>query len=82
VIRNVAALYLSAQSQFAQAVSAQSRVDTAEALCKLAIEQRDAGVTPDLIRVSIGIEHIDDIIGDIDQALDAARGSIHRIAAE
>jgi O-acetylhomoserine (thiol)-lyase len=47
-----------------------------------ASEQRDAGVTPDLIRVSIGIEHIDDIIGDIDQALDAARESFHRAAAE
>lgn len=28
-----------------------------------------AGVTPDLIRVSVGIEHIDDIIADFDQAL-------------
>lgn len=35
-------------------------------------EQRGAGVTPDLIRVSIGIEHVDDIIADLDQALDAA----------
>ena len=34
--------------------------------------QRKAGVTPDTIRLSIGIEHADDIIGDIDQALDAA----------
>ena len=32
-------------------------------------EQAHAGVTPDLIRVSIGIEHIDDIIADLDQAL-------------
>jgi outer membrane protein TolC len=55
VIRNVAALYLSAQSQFAQAVSAQSRVDTAEALCKLAIEQRDAGVATgiDVLRAQV-----------------------------
>lgn len=30
----------------------------------------EAGVTPDLIRFSVGIEHIDDIIGDIRQALD------------
>jgi O-acetylhomoserine (thiol)-lyase len=29
-------------------------------------------VTPDLIRVSIGIEHVDDIIADLDQALAAA----------
>ena len=30
-----------------------------------------AGVTEDLVRISVGIEHIDDIIADIDQALDA-----------
>lgn len=47
-----------------------------------ASEQREAGVTPDLIRVSIGIEHIDDILADIDQALDAALGHRHRAAAE
>ncbi len=33
-----------------------------------------AGVTPDMVRLSIGIEHIDDILEDIDQALRAARG--------
>jgi len=32
-------------------------------------EQLATGVTPDFIRLSIGIEHIDDIIFDIDQAL-------------
>ncbi|MCX5714366.1 MAG: O-acetylhomoserine aminocarboxypropyltransferase/cysteine synthase [Candidatus Omnitrophica bacterium] len=32
-------------------------------------EQLATGVTPDFIRLSIGIEHIDDIIGDIEQAL-------------
>jgi O-acetylhomoserine (thiol)-lyase len=31
--------------------------------------QAQAGVTPDMIRLSIGIEHIDDIIADLDQAL-------------
>jgi O-acetylhomoserine (thiol)-lyase len=30
-----------------------------------------AGVSEDLVRISVGIEHIDDIITDIDQALDA-----------
>jgi O-acetylhomoserine (thiol)-lyase len=35
-------------------------------------EQRSAGVKPEMIRLSIGIEHIDDILADIDQALDAA----------
>jgi O-acetylhomoserine (thiol)-lyase len=32
-------------------------------------EQQAAGVTPDMIRLSIGIEHRDDIIWDIEQAL-------------
>jgi O-acetylhomoserine (thiol)-lyase len=32
-------------------------------------EQLATGVTPDYIRLSIGIEHVDDIIADIDQAL-------------
>ena len=35
-------------------------------------EQRKAGVTPEMIRLSIGIEHVDDIIEDLDQALVAA----------
>jgi len=34
-------------------------------------EQLAAGVTPDYIRVSVGTEHIDDIIADFDQALRA-----------
>jgi len=34
-------------------------------------EQRKAGVTPETMRLSVGIEHIDDIIGDLNQALDA-----------
>jgi O-acetylhomoserine (thiol)-lyase len=35
-------------------------------------EQAKAGVLPESIRLSIGIEHIDDIIADLDQALAAA----------
>ena len=35
-------------------------------------EQRNAGVTPEMIRLSVGIEHVDDIIADLDQALAAA----------
>ncbi|MBV9247748.1 MAG: O-acetylhomoserine aminocarboxypropyltransferase/cysteine synthase [Acetobacteraceae bacterium] len=35
-------------------------------------EQRMAGVSPEMIRLSIGIEHVDDIIADLDQALGAA----------
>jgi len=35
-------------------------------------EQAKAGVKPEMIRLSIGIEHIDDVIADLDQALAAA----------
>jgi len=31
-------------------------------------QQKAGGLTPDLIRLSVGIEHIDDIIGDLEQA--------------
>ena len=33
-----------------------------------------AGVKPDLIRISVGMEDIEDILWDIDQALEAATG--------
>lgn len=36
-------------------------------------ERQRAGVSLDLVRLSVGIEHVDDIIADIQQALDAAR---------
>ncbi len=35
-------------------------------------QQRAAGVTPEMVRISVGLEHIDDILWDIDQALAAA----------
>lgn len=35
-------------------------------------EQRATGATPDFIRLSVGIEHIDDILEDIGQALEKA----------
>ncbi|MXX54690.1 MAG: O-acetylhomoserine aminocarboxypropyltransferase/cysteine synthase [Gemmatimonadetes bacterium] len=34
-------------------------------------EQRSVGVRPEMIRLSVGIENIEDIIGDLDRALDA-----------
>jgi O-acetylhomoserine (thiol)-lyase len=37
-------------------------------------EQVRAGVMPEMIRLSIGIEHADDIIADLDQALGAVEG--------
>jgi O-acetylhomoserine (thiol)-lyase len=36
-------------------------------------EQSKAGVTPGMIRLCVGIEHIDDIIGDLEQALAASQ---------
>jgi O-acetylhomoserine (thiol)-lyase len=34
-------------------------------------ELRQTGVTRETIRLSVGIEHIDDIIADLDQAMEA-----------
>ncbi|MBO6557143.1 MAG: O-acetylhomoserine aminocarboxypropyltransferase/cysteine synthase [Pseudomonadales bacterium] len=36
-------------------------------------EQMAAGVSPDMIRISVGLESIDDILWDIDQSLKASR---------
>ncbi|MGA9131649.1 MAG: PLP-dependent transferase [Candidatus Sulfotelmatobacter sp.] len=35
-------------------------------------EQAKVGVTPEMIRLSVGIEHIDDILEDLGQALEKA----------
>jgi O-acetylhomoserine (thiol)-lyase len=35
-------------------------------------EQARAGVTPETMRLSVGIEHVEDIIADLDQALEAS----------
>jgi len=37
-------------------------------------EMKSAGVTPDMIRLCVGIEDIEDIIADLDQALAASAG--------
>lgn len=40
---------------------------------QLSAEQQQAGgITPDMIRLSVGIEHVDDIIADLEQAITAA----------
>lgn len=44
-------------------------------------QQRVAGVLPETIRLSIGIEHISDIIEDLDQALARASGQRPRLIA-
>jgi O-acetylhomoserine (thiol)-lyase len=45
-------------------------------------EQRSAGVLPEMIRLSIGIEHIDDILEDFNQALAAAVASDENASSE
>ena len=40
-----------------------------------AAEQAATGVTPDMVRLSVGIEDVRDIIADIEQALAASRGA-------
>ncbi|MEB2344848.1 MAG: O-acetylhomoserine aminocarboxypropyltransferase/cysteine synthase [Deltaproteobacteria bacterium] len=36
-------------------------------------EQRAAGITPDLVRLSVGLEDVEDILADLDQALAASQ---------
>ncbi|MDE8345959.1 MAG: aminotransferase class I/II-fold pyridoxal phosphate-dependent enzyme [Acidocella sp.] len=47
-------------------------------------EQRKAGITPDMIRLSVGIEHIEDILADLRQALNiacpAGNAKVHALA--
>ena len=45
-----------------------------------AADQLASGVTPGYVRLSVGIEHIDDIIADLDQALAAATGGMAKAA--
>jgi O-acetylhomoserine (thiol)-lyase len=50
---------------------------------QMSVEERlKAGVKPETIRVSIGIEHVDDIIADLDQALDVAAADGERSIGE
>jgi len=44
-------------------------------------ELHKAGVRPEMIRLSIGIEHIDDIVADLDQALEATQSGRHAMQA-
>jgi outer membrane protein TolC len=55
IIRQVAGLYLNAESATAQVVAAQSRVDTSESLLKLARDQHDAGIATgiDVVRAQV-----------------------------
>jgi O-acetylhomoserine (thiol)-lyase len=37
-------------------------------------QQKSTGVTPELVRLSVGIEHVEDILADLEQALQASQG--------
>ena len=43
-------------------------------------EQATTGVTPELVRLSVGIENINDIIADLDQALKATAQAISAVS--
>ena len=43
-------------------------------------DQLRTGVTPGYIRLSVGIEHIDDILNDIDQAINKAQDKVKNVA--
>jgi len=45
-------------------------------------EQAATGVTPELVRLSVGIEDIRDILADLDQAIETANGHSHAGSAQ
>jgi O-acetylhomoserine (thiol)-lyase len=45
-------------------------------------EQAGTGVTPELVRLSVGIEDIRDLLADLDQAIEAANGQTVACQAE
>ena len=52
----------------------QEAIEESEAVKKLSEEEQiAAGISPSLIRVSVGLEAIEDIIYDFDQALDKVK---------
>jgi O-acetylhomoserine (thiol)-lyase len=44
-------------------------------------EQKSAGVTPDMVRLSVGIEDIEDITWDLDQALATSQSAAKTAAS-
>ncbi|HYF71291.1 MAG TPA: PLP-dependent transferase, partial [Nocardioides sp.] len=38
-------------------------------------EQQLSGITPGLVRLAVGIEHVDDILADLDAGFRAAKGA-------
>ena len=45
-------------------------------------EQRDTGVTPELVRLSVGIEDVRDLLADLNEAIEVANGHSARPVEE
>ena len=45
------------------------------------VEQREIGITPGFVRLSVGIEHVDDILADLERGLAAVTAADHAEAA-
>jgi O-acetylhomoserine (thiol)-lyase len=39
-------------------------------------DQLKSGITPGLVRLSVGLEHVDDILADLDLGFTAAKGAV------
>jgi outer membrane protein TolC len=79
VVRSVADIYLTAQSQFADASAAASRVDTAQVLYRLAVAQRDSGVATgiDVLRAQVQLANEQQ---SLVQARNRAQGTVLSLA--
>jgi O-acetylhomoserine (thiol)-lyase len=44
-------------------------------------EMKKAGVTPDMVRLSVGLEDVDDLVWDLDNGLAAAKLAAHQSSA-
>ncbi|MEP2300636.1 MAG: PLP-dependent transferase, partial [Kangiellaceae bacterium] len=46
-------------------------------------ERREAGITDTLVRIAVGLEHVDDIIADLQQAFDqTSKESANKVVKE
>lgn len=45
-------------------------------------DRLEVGILPGLIRISVGLEHIDDVIGDVQQALDVSKKVLEKLVKE
>ena len=45
------------------------------------LQKRESGIRPNMVRLSVGLEDVNDIIDDIDQAIAAVRTEVSETAA-